>query len=186
MLLAITSDYVMRNAWILLIAMAALLLAVPQIEAKNYKFNIDDTAETQLIRKHKDPSFKVIRVVSTDKNFDKAMDRAAMCAVADAMFRGIGGSIDPISQENVPDMKPLIPSGIKGYTDNKVFFDNFFKKGDFNQFIRRAMTDFPTGENNVKTKQGTRVIDIYILNVKALSQYLEQNGIEVKGDKLKF
>lgn len=166
--------------------MAALFLVVPRIEAKTYKFNIDDTAETQLYRKHKDPAYKVIRVVSTDKNFDKAMDRAAMCAVADAMFRGIAGSIDPMTQENVPQMKALIPSGIKGYNDNKVFFDNFFKKGDFNQFIRRAMTDFPTGENNVKSKQGTRIVDIYILNVKALSQYLEQNGIEVKGDKLKF
>lgn len=166
--------------------MVAVFLATNHIEAKNYKFNIDDTAETQLIRKHKDSSFKIIRVVAVDKNFDKAMDRAAMCAVADAMFRGIAGSIDPISQENVPEMKAMIPSGIQGYTAHKDFFDKFFKKGDFNQFIRRAMTDYPTGENNVKTKDGTRIVDFYILNTKALAQFLEQNGIEVKGDKLKF
>ncbi len=166
--------------------MVVLFLTANPLEAKTYKFNIDNTAETQLIRKHKDPGFKIIRVVSVDKSFDKAMDRAAMCAVADAMFRGIAGSVDPISQENVPAMKAIIPDGIKAYDDNKIFFDNFFKKGDFNQFIRRAMTDFPTGENNVKTKAGTRVVDIYVLNVKALAQFLEQNGIEVKGNKLKF
>ncbi len=176
----------MRKVYTLLIAMVALFLATPQIEAKNYKFNIDDTAETQLARKHKDPTYKIVRVVSIDKNFDKAMDRAAMCVVADAMFRGIAGSIDPISQENVPEMKAMIPSGIQAYNDNKAFFDNFFKKGDFNQFVRRAMTDYPSGENNVKMKGGTRVIDIYILNVRALAQYLEQHGIQVKGDKLKF
>ena len=167
-------------------AFFAAILATPLSEAKNYKFNIDETAETQLIRKHKDPSFKIIRVVAIDKNFDKAMDRAAMCAVADAMFRGIAGAIDPISQENVPEMKAMIPTGIQCYNENKSFFDNFFKKGDFNQFIRRALTDYPTGENNVKTKQGTRIVDFYILNTKALGQYLEQNGIEVKGNKLKF
>ncbi len=162
----------------------AVLFSAPQTAAKNYKFDINETAETQLIAKHKDPSYKVVRVVSVDKNFDKAMDRAAMCTVADAMFRGIAGSINQVNQENVPEMRPMIPSGIQGYHDNKEFFDNFFKKGVFNQFIRRARTDYPSGENNVKTKQGTRIVDIYILNTKALAQYLEQNGIGVKGNKL--
>lgn len=178
--------FIMKKACKLFVALAAFFLYAQSIEAKSYKFDINATAETQLVRKHKDPSFKVIKVVAVDKNFDKAMDRAAMCAVADAMFRGIAGSIDAVSQESIPEMKPLIPSGIQGYHDNKVFFDNFFKKGDFNQFIRRAMTDLPHGENNVKTKQGTRIVDYYILNTKTLSQYLEQNGIEVKGNKLKF
>lgn len=177
----------MKKGCIPLIAIVIMLLAAPSAMAKNYKFNIDETAETMLIRKHKDhSSYKIIRVVSVDKNFDKAMDRAAMCAVADAMFRGIAGSTDPYSGENVPQMRPLLKGGLQTYGSNKDFFDNFFKKGDFNQFIRRAMTDYPSGENNVKTKQGTRIVDIYILNVAALSDYLEQKGLEVVGKKLSF
>lgn len=176
----------MKKYFFLLVAVLTLLMAAPQTQAKSYKFNIDETAETLLIKKHKDKNYKVIRVVSVDKNFDKAMDRAAMCAVADAMFRGIAGSIDPITLENVPKMDPLLKNGLQDYADHKDFFDQFFKKGDFNQFIRRAMTDMPFGENNVKTKAGTRIVDVYVLNTKALSDYLEQKGLEVKGNKLTF
>lgn len=163
-----------------------MLLGFTNVEAKNYKFNIDETAQTTLIRKHKDNAYKIVRVVSVDKNFNKAMDKAAMCAVADAMFRGIPGSIDPVTQESVPKMEPLIKAGIQAYNANQTFFDNFFKKGDFNQYLRRALTDLPSGENNVKTKEGTRIVDVYVLNVKALSDFLERNGYEVRGNKLSF
>ncbi|MDE5975139.1 MAG: hypothetical protein K2G69_01175 [Muribaculaceae bacterium] len=171
----------MKKVFFSLIPVLMLLFIPPQLEAKNYKFNIDDTAETMLVRKHKDhKNYKIVKVISVDKNFDKAMDRGAMCTVADAMFRGIQGSVDPNTQETVPKLNPMLKSGLQAYYENKTFFDNFFKKGDFNQFIRRALTDLPSGTNNVKTKEGTRIVDIYILNTTALAEYLKQQGLDVQ------
>lgn len=70
---------------------------------------------------------------------DKAIDMAMQDAVAACIFTGVEGN------EIAGKIPPLVADR-SVYEEHKQFFDTFFKKGEFLQYVKNANTGYPTGE----------------------------------------
>lgn len=124
----------------LLIAMMAICML--SIHAKSYPFDMTHSYEVQIVRVAQQGS-KFLKAWGIAGSPDKAIDRAMQDAVAACIFTGVEGN------EIAGKIPALVPSK-EAYEQHKQFFDTFFKKGEFLQYVKNANTGYPTGENNIK------------------------------------
>lgn len=146
----------------LLIAMMAICML--SIHAKSYPFDMTHSYEVQ-----------IVRVAQQGSKFLKAwgIDRAMQDAVAACIFTGVEGN------EIAGKIPALVPSK-EAYEQHKQFFDTFFKKGEFLQYVKNANTGYPTGENNIKTDKGRKVGIYVVVMYDNLRKRLEDEGIVKK------
>lgn len=91
-------------------------------------------------------------------------------AVAACIFTGVEGN------EIAGKIPPLVADR-SVYEEHKQFFDTFFKKGEFLQYVKNVNTGYPTGENNVKTGKGRKVGIFVVVMYDNLRKLLEDEGI---------
>ena len=71
-------------------------------------------------------------------------------------------------------------SGKDSYELHKDFFDKFFKKGEFMNYVKNVNSNYPTGENNIKTSKGRKVGIHVVVMYDNLRKRLEKEGIVKK------
>lgn len=110
----------------LLIAMMAICML--SIHAKSYPFDMTHSYEVQIVRVAQQGS-KFLKAWGIAGSPDKAIDRAMQDAVAACIFTGVEGN------EIAGKIPALVPSK-EAYEQHKQFFDTFFKKGEFLQYVK--------------------------------------------------
>lgn len=149
-----------------------LFVANSACDARKYPFDMEHPYEVQMVRVA-EQGYKFIKVFGLAKSVDKAIDRAMQDAVAACLFTGVPG------QSGVGTVSPLC-GGFSAYDKNKEYFDNFFTRGVFMNYVKNVNSNYPTGENNIKFK-GKRKVGIYVLvNYDALRKKLEEDKIIVR------
>ena len=154
----------------LLIAMMAMCML--SIHAKSYPFDMTHSYEVQIVRVAQQGS-KFLKAWGIAGSPDKAIDRAMQDAVAACIFTGVEGN------EIAGKIPALVPSK-EAYEQHKQFFDTFFKKGEFLQYVKNANTGYPTGENNIKTDKGRKLGIYVVVMYDNLRKRLEDEGIVKK------
>ena len=97
-----------------------------------------------------------------------------MAVVGEIIFRYPLAIID-----NITDANWILPC--TGYiTAFQVFFNGFFKKGEFMEYVTKVTSRYPTGENNVSTSEGRKVAIIVKIDVKKLYARMKELGIKSK------
>lgn len=150
-----------------LIALA--LMAALSINAKSYKFDINHSYEVKIVRVSQQGT-KFLKAWGVAGSADKAITQAMQDAVAACIFSGVEGN------ESAGKI-PALTSGKKAYEEHKAFFDTFFKKGEFLNYVKNANTGYPTGENNIATSGGRKVGVFVIVQYDNLRKRLEEEGI---------
>ena len=111
---------------------------------------------------------RLVKVWGVGGNADKAIVAAMRNAVENCLFTGI----QPTATAGA--IPPLCPNG---YQDNKRYFDRFFANGTYQQYVVRANSLYPTGQDNVKVRGGRQVgIQVQLL-VNQLRKRLEADGV---------
>ena len=139
------------------------------IHAKSYPFDMTHSYEVQIVRVAQQGS-KFLKVWGTASSPDKAIDMAMQDAVAACIFTGVEGN-------EIVGKIPALVSDKDAYQQNKQFFDTFFKKGEFLQYVKNVNSSYPTGENNVKTSKGRKVGIYVVVKYDDLRKLLEDKGI---------
>ena len=116
------------------------------MEAKKYSFVIDNNREVYVSRSTYEGS-KMLKVVAYGKSADDAIEQAMVDAVAALSFDGAKG------QGEMEGCPAVLLNGREVYQENKIYFDSFFKKGEFLKFVEKVNSTYPTGTNNVKTAE---------------------------------
>ncbi len=156
----------------LLIALVAMCIL--SVHAKSYPFDMAHSYEVQVVRVAQQGT-KFLKVWGIAGSPDKAIDRALQDAVAACIFTGVEGN-------EIAGKVPALVSGKEVYEQHKQFFDTFFKKGEFLQYVKNANTGYPTGENNIKTDKGRKVGIYAVVMYDNLRKRLEEEGIVKKLD----
>lgn len=146
--------------------------------AKSYPFKTNRERNVS-ISQSAVPGTKIVRVVSYAGNAKKAIDLALQDAVYAAMFTGISGNGE---FENVPS---ILVDGVSDYQNNKKYFDNFFKKGNFLSYAHLVNSEFPSGLNNVSSPKGRKVTVYIIIEYANLTKALSSKGYKTFNDTLK-
>lgn len=139
-------------------------------EGKKYSFDMDHAYQMEQIRVAQGDS-RFVKVWGIASNVDKAMQRALQDAVACCIFNGI-----PACQV-AGAVPPLCAEGRAAYDKNQRYFDDFFTRGDYLNYVRNTNSRYPTGENNVKTPKGRQVALNVVIDVQQLRKRLEADGI---------
>ena len=146
------------------------MLAIPlAIFSKSYPFNIRHSYQVQVVRVAQQGT-KFYKVWGEGSSVDKAMEQALQDAVAASLFTGVPGN-------ESANAVPALCGSMDAYEKNRAYFDHFFKKGEFMQYVRNVNSQYPSGENNVRTSKGHRV-GLYVqVMYDALRKKLELDGI---------
>lgn len=111
---------------------------------------------------------RLVKTWGVAGNADKAIIAAMRNAVETCLFTGI----QPTATAGA--IPPLCPNG---YQDNKRYFDRFFANGTYQQYVVRANSLYPTGQDNVRVRGGRQVgIQVQLL-VNQLRKRLEADGV---------
>lgn len=168
-----------------LIIIALCFLFAGSMSAKKYKFELSHSYEVVHTANQGDMT-KIFQVYAYGKNADKAIDQAKQDVIAAVIFTGAPGYRNEKNAESVEETTPLVPNAVEAYDQHKKFFDNFFSSGEYMRFVQNVNRDYPVGKDNIQTDKGRRVRVILAVNVKALNDYLNANGIGTQGHKLQF
>lgn len=152
-----------------LLVLSACFLFLQVVNAKSYPFDMKHSYEVQIVRVAQQGT-KFLKAWGIASSPDKAIDRALQDAVAACIFTGVPGN------EVAGKIPPLVSSPDM-YEQHKAFFDNFFKKGQFLQYVKNVNTDYPFGENNVQTSKGRKVGIYVVVMYDELRKLLEEEGI---------
>lgn len=137
--------------------------------AKSYPWEIKSVYEVQVVRVAQQGT-KFYKAWGVAGSPDKAITMAMQDAVAATLFTGVQGNE---SAGNVP----ALCGSLDAYTQHKDYFDNFFKKGEFLNYVVNVNKNYPSGENNVAVKGGRRV-GLYVqVMYDELRKKLESDGI---------
>ena len=142
------------------------------IMAKSYPFIIKHSYHIQVVRVAQQGN-KYYKVWGEGSSVKKAIAQAMQDAVAASIFTGVPGT------ESAMSVPPICGSQ-NVYHEQKKYFDEFFKSGQFLQYVQNVNSGYPSGENNVKIGTGRRVALYVIVRYDALRKKLEEDGI-IKG-----
>ena len=156
----------MKKITVFIVFMAMCVLS---IHAKSYPFDMAHSYEVQIVRVAQQGT-KFLKAWGTAGSPDKAIDRAMQDAVAACIFTGVEGN-------EIAGKVPSLVQGKEVYDQYKSFFDTFFKEGEFLQYVKNANSNYPTGENNIKTDKGRKVGIYVIVMYDNLRKRLEDEGI---------
>ena len=142
--------------------------------AKSYHFDMKHSYEVRIVRVAEQGT-KYLKAWGVGSSPDKAIAQAMQDAVSACIFTGVEGN------EIAGKIPPLVLSP-NIYNQYKSFFDNFFKKGEFLMYVKNVNSEYPFGEDNVKTSKGRKVGIYVIVMYDKLRQLLEEEGIVKKLD----
>lgn len=147
----------------------ALMLLSLVCNAKSYPWEIKSAYEVQVVRVAQQGT-KFYKAWGIAGSPDKAITMALQDAVAATIFTGVAGN------ETAGSVPPLC-SESGAYEQHKAYFDTFFKKGEFLNYVENVNKNYPSGENNVSVKGGRRV-GVYVkVMYDELRKKLESDGI---------
>ncbi len=140
-------------------------------EGKKFPFDINSTPNIS-VHRSTIAGTKMVKVTAYGSSANSAIDKAMLDAVVGITFFGANGSGE---MESCP---AILYDGKDCYYQNKKFFDNFFKKGQFLDFVEKVNSGYPLGENNVKTPHGRRIQILLIVHWDALADFFKKNGFK--------
>lgn len=82
-----------------------------------------------------------------------------------------------VSGNDIAGKIPPLVNSFDVYEQHKVFFDTFFKKGQFLQYVKNVNAGYPFGEDNVQTSKGRKVGIYVVVMYDELRKLLENEGI---------
>ena len=153
------------------VTICLVLLFPIKMEAKKYSFVIDSNREVYVSRSTYEGS-KMLKVVAYGKSADAAIEQAMVDAVAALSFDGAKG------QGEMEGCPAVLLNGREVYQENKIYFDSFFKKGEFLKFVGKVNSTYPTGTDNVKTSKGRRIQILLIVDWKGLAEHFQKAGFK--------
>ena len=160
---------------VLTLTLLVVLAVSSAFAAKKYKFEMKDQYSVFLYQEGKD-GVKVVKAIAIAKNADKAIEDAKMDAVASAIFFGFPK--DPTSRMGGNGVPAIITRGAAEYDAKRAFFDEFFKTGQFLNFVYEVNSTYPSGQNNMQVPGGRKVTIMLGVRYDLLRKYLEENGIK--------
>ena len=165
----------MRTKRFLVCMLCSLSLVFCMYGAKKYKWEYNSKVPEVYTTAQGQQGKQIVKAWAIAGNADKAIIQAKMDAVSAALFNGIGydASTHGMGVSNLP---PLVSH--KQYEENQKLFDDFFRKGDFLNYVNDVNSDYPTGENNMSVPGGRRVGINLTIDYKRLHEWLRENGIE--------
>lgn len=163
----------MKHFSIIIISLLVCLCVMPA-SAKKYKWAYGDRALQVYTTGQGKNRTQLVKAWAVAKSADKAIEQAKMDAVTAALFTGIGFD-EKTHGMGVSNLQPLVTDA--QYRENENLFQEFFKKGNFLQYVREVNASYPSGENNVSVPGGRRVGINLVLDYPALRKWLEGNGI---------
>lgn len=163
----------MRLYSTLAITLVLCLSSFCDVCAKSFRFRMDKPIDVVMTRSALSGK-KMVRVTAVGSSADKAIDQALVDAASAVTFYGLS---NPETLESVPS---ILIDGTSQYNANKKFFDQFFKRGNFLQYVSRVTSTYPTGTNNVKTSKGQRVTIFLIVDWSGLERFYRQNGLDTQ------
>lgn len=164
----------MKRKISLLVALIVLLIASGTIEAKKYKFQYCSHPYEVFTTGQGQNKTQLVKAWAVDKSADKAIEQAKLDAVAAALFTGIGYD-ESTHGMGVSNLGALVTK--QQYDDNKLLFDNFFKKGEFMKYVGEINSSYPSGSNNMAVPGGRRIGINLRIDYPGLRQWLKDNGI---------
>ena len=163
----------MKPLKICLLCLMALLVGVTA-DAKKYKWEYGGMTEVYTIGQGANYT-QLVNAWAVAKNADKAIEKAKMDAVSAALFNGIGYDASTHGM-GVATLPPLVKPD--EYKEHEDLFKNFFKKGEFLNYVRNVNSAYPTGENNMKVDGGRRVGINLVIDYPGLRNWLKENGVK--------
>lgn len=160
-----------KRHFLFLFALIVALLT-NNADAKSYKFEFKHSYNVFIVQTGRN-GVKVVQAWATAKNSDKAIDQCKQDAVAAAIFTGIPVAEGTMGTSKVP---PLAKSQ-QTYTEHKEWFDTFFKKGQFMEFVSEINSTYPSGENNLQVPGGRKVTIFLGIRYDELRKFLVDSGI---------
>ena len=157
-----------------LILLTLCLYFQQAILAKSYHFDIIHSYEVKIVRVAQQGT-KYLKAWGVASSPDKAIDQAKQDAVAACIFTGVEGN-------EIAGKIPALVSSTDVYNQHKSFFDKFFKKGEFMIYVKNVNSEYPFGEDNIKTSKGRKVGIYVVVMYDKLRQLLEEEGIVKKLD----
>lgn len=153
----------------LLIMVVALCISTTA-EAKKYKFKITDQ-RTVVVKRSGAKGQKIVEVTASAGSVDKAIDKALVDAAVALTFEGAAG------RGMMGSCPAVLAGGTAAYEQNKEFFDEFFTKGEFLQYVRRASNDYPSGDDNVMVGGSRQVRIVVIVDWDGLAKNFADRGL---------
>jgi hypothetical protein len=155
-----------------------LMLFVTNITiAKSYKFKMDHPYEVSIKRSTYEGK-KMLEVFGYGGTVNSAMDQAMQDAVAAIVFCGI-----PENGE-FGEIPSIMPNKEEDYQNHKEYFNKFFKKGEFMNYVKNVNSNYPSGPDNVSTSRGRRVRLVVIVDWKGLEARFRADGLNTSISKL--
>ena len=144
--------------------------------AKKYKWQYESAVEVYTTGQGQNRT-QLVKAWAVKGSADKAIEQAKMDAVSAALFKGIPFDASTHGM-GVSNLKPLVNQ--QQYEENQKLFEEFFKKGEFMNYVRTVNSAYPSGENNIQVPGGRRVGVNLVVDYPGLLNWLQQNGI-IKG-----
>ena len=152
-----------------------LTLIFPVEAAKKYKWEYNSRVPEVYTTAQGQQGKQIVKAWAIAGNADKAILQAKMDAVSAALFNGIGYD-QATHGMGVSNLPPLVSP--QQYEENKELFDNFFKKGEFLNYVSNINSTYPSGENNMVVPGGRKVGINLAIDYKGLHNWLRENGVE--------
>lgn len=151
--------------------MAVALCFSTTAEAKKYKFQITDQ-RTVVVKRSGAKGQKIVEVTASAGSVDKAINKALVDAAVALTFEGASG------RGMMSGCPAVLAGGTAAYEQNKEFFDDFFGKGDFLQYVRRANSEYPSGDDNVIVGGSRQVRIVVIVDWNGLAKTFADRGLK--------
>lgn len=162
----------MRTFKIIMLCMLSVFIS-QTADAKKYKWNYDRSVEVYTTGQGANRT-QIVKSWAVAGNADKAIIQAKMDAVSAALFKGIPFDASTHGM-GVSNLHPLVSP--EQYKENETFFNDFFKKGTFLNYVHEVNSTYPTGENNMKVPGGRRVGVNLVVDYPGLRNLLKELGI---------
>ena len=162
----------MKFLKICIICLMALFICV-SADAKKYKWEYGGMTEVYTTGQGANRT-QLVKAWAVAKSADKAIEKAKMDAVTAALFNGIGFDASTHGM-GVSNLGPLVKPD--EYKEHEGLFLDFFKKGEFLNYVREVNSAYPTGENNMKVDGGRRVGINLVIDYPGLRNWLKENGV---------
>lgn len=152
-----------------------VLLCVMPVSAKKYKWAYNShVCEVYTTGQGKNHT-QLVKAWAVAGNADKAILQAKMDAVTAALFKGIGYD-DKTHGMGIANLGPLVSD--EDYREHEFLFTEFFKKGEFLNYVKDVNSAYPSGENNMACPGGRRVGVNLVIDYPGLRKWLERNGVK--------
>lgn len=165
----------MRTTKFFLLLTMIMVIATLPADAKKYKWTFNGKTPEVYQLSQGQNGRKIVKAWAVAGNADKAIIQAKIDAVDAALFHGIPYD-ESTHGMGVSNLNPLVTKA--EYEAYKGMFDNFFKKGEFLNYVSNVNSNYPTGENNMSVPGGRRVGINLNIDYMGLQKWLENQGIK--------